>query len=342
MKNLILTFFLVYAISMQAQSAFRIKVVDAENMNPIEKALVYIEEIPLPDQETDINGFVTFRNVPEDRKVKLNVRKKGFVPFLDEVVANRTLTVDNYKIIKLSKESSAPQVIIYGEVTDKNGDEIEGANVEVTVLGKPFTSTTDKSGNYQIKIDGNTLKSVPTFQIEAKKTGCERFKISESVPKNEIINKDIVLQCNSLSNQPKDNEEKPKIPPILDAKKDKMSFKLLDCKQTGQTIKCRCQVKSDGMDVDFSVMGQNHTRIFDASNGREYNTTSMDIGGKTDGGPFSGAGKTVIDGYPVEMIIEFGPVQGQVKLISKLEMEINQAHTGTIWNKIDFRNIPVK
>jgi hypothetical protein len=164
-------------------------------LNPIEKALVYIEEIPLPDQETDINGFVTFKNVPEDRKVKLNVRKKGYVPFLDEVVANRTLTVDNVKTIKLSKESTAPQVIIYGEVTDKSGEEVEGASVEVTILGKPFTATSDKSGNYQIKIDGNTLKSVPTFQIEAKKVGCERFKTSESVPKSEIINKDIVLQC---------------------------------------------------------------------------------------------------------------------------------------------------
>ena len=74
----------------------------------------------------------------------------------------------------------------------------ESAYLEVTVLGKPFTAISDKSGNYQIKIDGNTLKSVSTFQIEAKKAGCERFKVSESVPKSEIINKDIVLQLSTI------------------------------------------------------------------------------------------------------------------------------------------------
>lgn len=201
--NSALSILLIMTFSINAQSAFRIKVVDFKTLNPVEEALVYISEIPLPDQETDSNGFVSFKSVPEDRKVKLNIRKKGYLPYQEEVVANRQLTIDNFVIVKLRSEPTASQVIFYGEVLDKEGKELEEAIVEVSILGKPFSTKTDKSGNYQIRIDGNILKSIPTFQIEAKKDGCKRQKISVDIPKSEIINKDIVLQCSS-----KDNLEK--------------------------------------------------------------------------------------------------------------------------------------
>ena len=339
MNNCLWILFVAITVSLQAQSAFRIKVIDADNSNPIEKALVYIEEIPLPDQETDINGFVTFKNVPEDRKVKLNIRKKGYVPFQDEIVANRTLTVDNYKIIKLNKESNAPQVIIYGEVSDKKGDEVEGANVEVTILGKPFTAITDKSGNYQIKIDGSVLKSVPTFQIEAKKTGCERYKGTESVPKSEIINKDIVLQCSENKVGGNIDPVNPKPTPITTLKNDKLYFELVECKQNGQTVRIEFQVKSENEDVDLTVYGETYSRIIDGSSGKEFNPEDITIADKSGNVGWGGAMKTLVAGYPVKMIIEFGKVTPAIKIISKLEMLINQGSDDV---KIEFRNIPVK
>lgn len=335
MKNYLLTLFVAITFSLQAQSAFRIKVIDAENSNPIEKAIVYIEEIPLPDQETDINGFVSFKNVPEDRKVKLNIRKKGYAPFQDEIVANRTLTVDNYKIIKLSKESNTPQVIIYGEVSDKSGEEVEGAYVEVTILGKPFTATTDKSGNYQIKIDGSVLKSVPTFQIEAKKTGCERFKASESVPKSEIINKDIVLKCSENKGGSKVDPITPKQTPITTLKKDKLFFELIECKQTGQTVRLEFKVRSEEEDIDLRIYGAAHSRILDAETGKEFNPSNITIADKSGIQPQ----KTLIEGYPVKLVIEFEKINTPMTNISKLEMLINQGKSDM---KVEFRNIPVK
>jgi len=196
MKKIILILLLIPIFTiLNAQSPFRIKVIDAQTSENIDKAIVFIEEIPLPDQETDRYGIVVFQNVPEDRKVRVNVRKKGYLPSQIEVVANRAIKVDNNIIIKLSKEPIIPQVIIYGEVTDTKNNEIEGATVEVSVLGKPFTAITDKSGNYQIRIDGNVFKSISTFQIEAKKTNCERSKSTETVPNSPIINKDIRFEC---------------------------------------------------------------------------------------------------------------------------------------------------
>ena len=182
-----------------AQNYFRIRVEDQETNNPIQGALVYIEEIPIGDKETDPNGFVVFQNIPLDRKVKFHVRKSGYDPFSDEFVANPEIKSDNNRTVKLKKVSTTPQVFFYGEVSDSDGKELEGATVEVTVLGKPFTTLTDKSGNYQIKIDGNTLKPIPTFQIEAKYKGCERYKASKPVPKLELIEEDIVLPCEELT-----------------------------------------------------------------------------------------------------------------------------------------------
>lgn len=339
MKNIAFcAFFLLLNNFLNGQSPFRIKVVDAQTSENIEKAIVFIEEIPLPDQETDKYGIVSFQNVPEDRKVRVNIRKKGYIPNQTEVVANRALKVDNNIVIKLEKEPTTPQFIIYGEVSDKEGNELEEVTVEVSVLGKPYFAKTDKSGNYQIRIDGNLLKSVPTFQIEAKKVGCDRFKSSESVTKSEMINKDIVLQCSTMTTG---NDFKPPLKAIETLKKDNLTFELLECKQMGQLMRCVCQVTSEEIDSDLSVFGKEYTRIFDAESGKEFYPTSIDIGGKKDGGAYYGTRKTIVAGYPVKITIEFGGVNILVKTISKLEMTINQRHTGTGSNKINLRNIPV-
>lgn len=125
-KQSISLLFFFLSLILNAQSPFRVKVIDAQTSDNIAKAIVFIEEIPLPDQETDINGFVVFQNVPEDRKVRVNVHKKGYLPNQTEVVANRIIKVDNNIVIKLEKEPILPQVIIYGEVSNKGGDEVEG------------------------------------------------------------------------------------------------------------------------------------------------------------------------------------------------------------------------
>lgn len=214
-KIAFISVFLTLSFGMIGQSPFRIKVTDAITSENVEKAIVFIEEIPLPDQETDKYGIVSFQNVPEDRKVRVNVRKKGYLPNQTEIVANRAIKIDNNIIIKLEREPTTLQVVIYGEVTDKEGNEVEDATIEVSILGKPYSSKTDKSGNYQIRIDGSVLKSVPSFQIEAKKQGCERSKTSESIPKSEIINKDIVLTCSANITEEDKPENPSKTPQLL-------------------------------------------------------------------------------------------------------------------------------
>ena len=321
-----------------SQNHFRIRVEDQETNNPIQGALVYIEEIPLGDKETDLNGFVVYQNIPLDRKVRFHVRKSGYDPFSDEFVANPKIKSDNNRTVKLKKVSETPQVIIYGEVSDSDGKELEGATVEVTVLGKPFIASTDKSGNYQIKIDGNTLKSIPTFQIEAKHKGCERYKASKPVPKLEIINEDIVLKCEiERSRISKEKSNQPI--PITSVKKGSFGFELLRCEQIGQTIRMEFLIKNNGPDLDLTVWGNSYSRIIEGRLGKEFNPESITISDKINNAGYGGARKTILQGYPVKMMVEFGKVSTPISILAKCELLINYGQGDM---PIEFRNIPVK
>jgi len=196
MKNIILLSIFTFGVScLLAQSPFRIKVIDSESDDPIENALVWIEEIPLGDQTTDINGMVSFQNIPEDRKVRVNVRKSGYLPQQPEIIANRVAKSDNNIVIRLKQKPKNSPIVIYGEVTDNNGNDLKGANIQVSIIGQSFHALTDESGNYQIKIDPELVRSVPSYKIEVKKEGCSTYRNTENSPKQELVLKDIQLQC---------------------------------------------------------------------------------------------------------------------------------------------------
>jgi len=196
MKNFTLLLILTFGFTcLHAQSPFRIKVIDSESEDPIENALVWIEEIPLGDQTTDANGMVSFQNIPEDRKVRVNVRKTGYIPQQPEVIANRVAKSDNNIVIRLQKKPKNSPIVIYGEVTDKNGDDIKGASIQVSIIGQSFNALTDENGNYQIKVDAELVQSVPSYKIEVKKEGCSTYRNTENSPKQALVLKDIQLQC---------------------------------------------------------------------------------------------------------------------------------------------------
>lgn len=333
-KHCFISLFVIIGMSLNAQEPFRIKVVDSKTTEGIAKALVFIEEIPVPDQETDPSGLVTYQNVPTDRKVRVNVRKKGYFPQQVEIVASKEIKVDNNIVIKLEKESLIPQVTIYGEVTDENDEEIEGATVEVTILGKPFSAVTDPSGNYQIRIDGSTLKSVPSFQIEVKKKGCERVKSTESVLQSDYINKDFKLSC----------LDSPAVEIDHSFEKDNLLFQVKSCRQTGDEITCTIQIVSRNEDNNsFGAWKYNskHTRIIDDV-GNEYLAKSIKLANiNNQNNNFGATEKTLISNFPIEGVFVFGNVTRKVPLLPKIEI---YAWSHKPENKflISFRNVPVK
>lgn len=322
--------FSVVGITLDAQGSFRIKVVDSKTTEGIPKALVFIEEIPVPDQETDAFGLVTYQNVPQDRKVRVNVRKKGYLPQQVEIVASKEIKVDNNIVIKLEKESIKPQVTIYGEVTDSNNEEVEGATVEVTILGKPYSDITDQSGNYQIRIEGSTLRSVPSFQIEAKKKGCERSKSNESVLQSDYINKDIKLNC---SNQPP--------PPLPQQAYDDnyLSIVFKECKRQGSNLQIKLLATAKNKDQEMHFYGSNnqqgYTRIFD-NNGNEYRTASIKVANAD--GQYSV--KFVRD-LPTVILLSFSEVSENAKFISLLELTSSVSGTSD-YPIAKFRNLEIK
>lgn len=312
-KYFIVFLFSIIGTALNAQGSFRIKVVDSKTIEGIAKALVFIEEIPIPDQETDVFGLVTYQNVPQDRKVRVNVRKKGYLPQQVEIVANKEIKVDNNIVIKLEKESTKPQVIIYGEVTDKNNEEVVGASVEVTILGRPYSDITDSSGNYQIKIDRSILISVPSFQIEAKKKDCERAKSTEAVLQSDYINKDIKLNCS--------NSKPPPLRPEDIYEDENISYTFKECKRVGSSLQVKLLATAKGKDIRMRFYGSSYdidqTKIFD-NNGNKFIASSIRVA-NADGM----AGFSFVMGLPTEVVINFQEINSSSLTIPLLELVFN-------------------
>ena len=343
MKKTFLFFsFSFFVVSLNAQNPFRIRVVDAETSDNITKALVYIEEIALPDQETDVNGVAIFQNVPNDRKVKVVVRKKGYISEQTEIVANVAIKVDNFIIIKLKKEPTTPPVIIWGEVTDKNKEEIESATVEVNILGKSYKGTTNESGNYQIKIDATELRAVSSFQLEVKKTGCDRYKSTETVPQSGHVNKDIVLSCSLVNSaiKPKENPPIEPLPPTEQFYEDNhLTIAFKDCKKQGANLQIKLIATAKDKDIEMRIYGSNsssgYTRIFD-NNGNEYKTSAIKVANTDE----SQTIKLVRD-LPTNVLLSFKDVNESAKLVSLVELSF--VVYGTSGHQVaKFRNLVIK
>ena len=125
------------------------------------------------------------------------------------------------------------------------------------------------------------------------------------------------------------------LPVIAKVTNRDVTYELLECKQLGQTIRCVFQAKSEVKDVKLNIYGRESTFILDGNTGKEFYAESVTIADKTGNGSHGGAIKSIISGYPVKLIIEFGSVNIPVSMISKLVIYDNG-------NKVEFRNIKVK
>jgi hypothetical protein len=77
-----------------------------------------------------------------------------------------------FSVVSVPASAGPANLVVYGYVTDSNGDPVEGADVLVENLDtvcSPLTDTTDSLGRYQVSFDlaywqiGDTLRTTVTF-----------------------------------------------------------------------------------------------------------------------------------------------------------------------------------
>jgi len=131
MKNLIFILLFFHAFSeIFSQSPFRVLVKDKVTNDPIAQAMVLIEELSLPEQMTDRHGMASYQNLPEDRKVIIHVRKKGYKPQKREAVANRALKGDNNIIFYLeSANNPKPKTNVKSNIILNKSKYSKGRNI---------------------------------------------------------------------------------------------------------------------------------------------------------------------------------------------------------------------
>jgi hypothetical protein len=339
-----LTFVLLFLpLIVSAQSSFRVKVVEKGNMNPISKAIVFIEEIPIPDKETDSNGFVFYENIPSDRKVRIHARKFGYLPQKVEVVANLDIGPDNNVLIFLEKESSKLQKIIWGEVVLTNDTDVSGAKVEVNLAGKIFSTKTDESGNYRIKINSEEFDRLGNFRIEVNYEGCKKHRENVPITVAEIVNKDIVLTCsvNNTSSSHSKNTKERGYP--VEKKLGDVLVKITDISYTGGSIIVKLKMYNDlsfptNVGINAGNLGEKSSKM---NNQGDIIYSSKAIVGNTPSLGMSGfAQENVSSKAWINCSIRFNNVPSY-KVLEILQIYMGYYDNGWHYFPIVLRNLPV-
>ena len=147
----------------------------------------------------------------------------------------------------------------------------------------------------------------------------------------------MAISNKNIDTPKKENFAKPA--PISTFKTDKLTFELAGCQQEGQTVSCQFRVTSFNEDIDLVVYGDQYSRILDGKTGSEFYARNIRIAEKSGNASYGVTQKTIVSGFPVDMIIRFGKVNASVGVISKMEFLLGHGDGNEI--KAEFRNIDV-
>ena len=337
--------FLFTSVTLFCQTSFRIKVVDSKSKVSIPDAVVFIEEIPIGDKYTDQNGFVSYKNIPEDRKVRIHVRKPGYLPTQLEVVGNRDIGPDNNVVIPLEEESAESQKIIWGEVTFPDGRDIEGAVVELNLAGRTYSTMTDNGGNYRMKISSKDFLGLQTFRIEVKKIGCKTYRKDVAITVNEIINNDVQIDCTSQSSKTSSESSlkngSPSFP--IEEKAGDLIVKIIDISKSGNGIVIKLKLyndlnKSTTVGINAGPMGEWSTKI--NNEGDIIYSTKAKVGNTLTGGMTGFTSESLSNQAWINCFIYFDETPNYDRL-ELLQIYVGYVDQDYQYYPIILRNLPV-
>lgn len=192
----------------QTFSSLTFMISDKESGYPIENASVAVKEGRWASKNSDDKGIVSFLKSIPIGEIHFIVNKEGYQGH-EGTFNITTEEKDNSLNIKLSKHQDN-KLLISGEITDGQGRDFEGVTVEAKFANIVKTTKTDQSGNYFLEILNTTTYNVNQIKIEAKySNGCKKSEMVD-VPRNNIVNKDLKLDCTTgqlMNNQAIYNEK---------------------------------------------------------------------------------------------------------------------------------------
>jgi hypothetical protein len=324
-----------------SQSPFRVKIIDAKTKLSIEGAIVFIEEIPIGDKTSDINGFVAYQNIPSDRKVNLNVRKIGYAPVKKSIVANADLGPDNNILVELQKESLSPQKIIWGELSDAEGNDVIEALIELNLAGTIFSTKSDESGNYRFKIEESVFAGLKTFRVEVKHEKCDKVKKEINNISERIINCDLALSCTDETslNDIRANKINKIESYVQKVNIGELEVTLVKCVRKGSSVECMFTLFSNSKDENMWIYG--HVCELYDDEGTKYGISGGQIAGNADNrNEYSSPAGKVIAGIKTKASVTFKEFPRDKDFISLLI--IDMAGDNIAEEKLEFRGIRIK
>lgn len=180
----------------QSFSSLVVLVVEKATGKPIVNAYCTIKEAGWTGKNTGVDGKVVFDKSLPVGEITYVVTRDGFQG-LDGRFNITTEVKSNTLRLELAKTPlpESDKVLIRGEVTDKNKQDIAGAIVEVKIGNIIKSDTTDRSGNYLIELE-LSKSSYPenAVRIEIKDRSCKKVE-TVSLPRSNVINRDFELDC---------------------------------------------------------------------------------------------------------------------------------------------------
>jgi len=336
-------FFLIVTLQMAAQSYVPVAFIvsDFSTNKNVSGAQVSIRQAGWATKSTGTDGKVSFDNVPVGA-INFIVTKDGYQLYEGEENVSAEVKSNTFRIPMTIIPTTKDKILVTGEVTDKEGRDVEGAWVEVKAANIIQNGLTDKSGNYSIEINLNTGYTVSNLAIEAKKGDC-KVKQNVDIPRGNVVSKDIKLDCDKVDSggeKPNGGSDRPVVNfTEQTARKNNMIYKITNCKQTGQEIECFFDVKSENKDdvLVFSGGDPRNSKIIDADTGFEYYCNSITIADLTDD---KRVDKKVVAGITVKARLTFSGVNNKLKTLGLVDLSGGSGSAG--WYHIEFRNVPVK
>ncbi len=331
-KLLTTSFVFLFSIAVQAQVYYPMSFYIVDRLGkPLKDARVSIKELGYQSGVSGSDGKIFFQDVPVG-EIHYFVARDGYNG-VDGSFNITTISKNNTLRIVLAKKPAheANMMLISGEVVDENGNDINGARVELRAGRNIQNVTTDESGNFNIDINLDEIeKGVTEFLLEVTKNDCKK-EDKFIIPKNNYLYKEVVINCKSNGkNNNSDINWKRKF--------GEWEFELTGCEKNGNNIICNFIVKTNYRDRNFAIgtNSYNATILYDDF-GNEYLLNNAKIGDKQH---HTYVEKRLIANISIKGNIIFSNISTQATKISLLDI--------SIWgddvteNRIQFRNVPIK
>jgi len=303
---------------------------DSKTKKPLKSATIAIKELGFQAKATGSDGKIFFQDTPVG-EIHYFITCDGYSG--EEGTFNISSKEDDntLKLSLLPISMSSSMILVSGEVVDAEGIDIEGADVELVAGNVVKTSTTNRSGSFNIELNLDEVTyNVTEFRLEVTKGDCKE-KTKFVIPKNNYIYKELKINCTKEGNPHVSQDERKK-------KFGDWEFILKGCERNGNIVTCDLIFKSSFVDRKFLLYGNvgGGTMAYD-EHGSEYTASAIKIGSDQQ---CCNIQRRIVANVPTPGSATFSNISTRATKFNLLELSVIAGDL--VENKIQFRNVPIK